>query len=172
MKKLILMATVVIASFGCDKSANWDEPVIPVSLQGIEAVNINNTGALPVLGDSVVKKEAYMLGIKWITSNIPDDEDDKFITDPINLVESTKANITANYSKAIKCNTDFNGSIPAGKYVSKFFKAIDAKYLPNGIDEGFVLLVAPSPGLHSFRVEYYLNNELKFYYDTPLIRFY
>lgn len=172
MKKLILLATVILAAFGCSSTDNWDDPVIPISLQGIEAVNIDNSGALPVLGDSVVRKEAYMLGIKWITSNVPDDEEDKFITDPIEQGQQTYGSIAKNYSKAIKCNTAFNASIPAGRYVSKFFKEMDSKYLPNGIDEGFVLLAAPSPGMHSFRVEYYLDNELKFYYDTPFINFY
>lgn len=169
MKKYFILAALVVLSFGCDQVQ--EEPVIPVSLHGIQAVNIDNSGALPVLCDSSIKKEAYMIGIKWITSNTPTDEDDKFITGPIELGEQTYRSSADNYSKAIKCNDDFNSEIPAGRYVSKFFKAIDLKFLPNGIDEGFVLLVAPTPGRHSFRVEYYLGSELKFYYDTPSILF-
>ena len=69
------------------------------------------------------------------------------------------------------CNTQFNANIPAGKYVSKFFKEIDRNYLPEDVNEGFVLLVAPEPGLHSFRVEYYERGILKFFHDTPLIKF-
>jgi hypothetical protein len=76
------------------------------------------------------------------------------------------------YKKAIVCNTDFSASIPAGSYVSKFFKEIDRKYLPADVDEGFVLLVAPAAGEHSFRIAYYEGSVLKFFHDTPTINFY
>ncbi|GHV58903.1 hypothetical protein FACS1894182_12160 [Bacteroidia bacterium] len=151
---------------------DWTGPVIPVSLKGIEAINIDNSGEKPVVSNLPVKKEAYMVGIKWITDNVPVDEEDKFITGPIERGNQRYSSVADNYSKAIKCNTPFNSDIPAGKYVSKFFKEINRNYLPVDVDEGFVLLVAPDPGEHSFRVEYYQGNELKFFYDTPLIQFF
>lgn len=174
MKKLLLLTAIIMVIFACSKDdmENWGGPVIPVSLKAIEGVNIDNSGKLPVLSDTEVKKEAYMLGVKWITENIPSDVHDKFITDPIRKGERTYGSLTGGYSKAIKCNTRFNSDIPAGKYVSKFFKEIDRNYLPTGIDEGFVLLVAPDPGLHSFRIEYYKGDELKYFYDTPQINFF
>ena len=173
MKNFIILIVLIGITAGCD-SANdgWGSPVIPVSLKGIEAVNIDNSGEKPVVSNLPIKKEAYMLGIKWITDNIPSDDDDKFITDPIQKGEQTYGLVAANYLKAIKCNTQFNSDIPAGKYVSKFFKEINRNYLPADINEGFVLLVAPDPGEHSFRVEYYIGDELEFFYDTPLIHFF
>ncbi|GHT77444.1 hypothetical protein AGMMS50262_18460 [Bacteroidia bacterium] len=99
----------------------WTDPVIPVSLKGIEAINIDNSGEKPVVSNLPIKKEAYMVGIKWITDNVPIDEDDKFITDPIQKGEQRYSSVTDNYQKAIKCNTPFNSEIPAGKYISKFF---------------------------------------------------
>jgi hypothetical protein len=159
---------------GCstNESEDWGDPVIPVSLVDIEVVNIDNSGELPVISASPIKKEAYMVGIKWITDYDLSDDDDKFITDVIQKGEQTYSSLSRNYSKAIKCNTPFNANIPAGKYVSKFFKEINSNYLPTGIDEGFVLLVAPDPGEHSFRVEYYEGDVLKFFHDTPTIIFY
>lgn len=167
---LILLAALIT---GCSNSeSDWDAPVIPVSLRDIETVNIDNSGEIPVITDSPIKKEAYMVGIRWITDNVPDDDLDKFITDPIQKGEHLYSMLSAGYSKAIRCNTRFNSDIPAGKYVSKFFKEINRNYLPKDVNEGFVLLVAPDPGEHSFRVEYYDGEELVFSHDTDLINFY
>lgn len=169
MKKTLvtaLFATILV--WGCSKeddSGSWTEPVIPVTLTGIEAVNIDNAGEFPATTAAPVKKEAYMVGVRWFTDNLPTD-DDKFITDPIWNGEYTYNSTARDYEKAIMCLTPFNATIPAGTYVSKFFKEIDRQYLPAGIDEGFVLLVAPEPGVHRFRVEYYLDGELKFSHET------
>ena len=159
---------------GCAKEYmdSWNDPVIPHSLIGIETVNIDNSGEFPLVSASPIKKEAYMLGIRWITDNTPSD-DDKYITNTIKKGENLYRSVSDKYLKAIKCNTQFNADIPAGKYVSKFFKEIDRKYLPAGINEGFALLVAPDPGEHSFRVEYYDEGEnLVFFHDTQPINFY
>jgi len=173
MKRLFLFIVFAGTLLGCSKESDrWNDPLIPVSLVGIETVNIDNSGELPMVSNSPIKKEAYMLGIKWITDNTPSDEDDKFITPPISKGEHLYSELGSKYSKAIKCNTQFNANIPAGKYVSKFFKEMDGKYLPSGMDEGFVLLVAPDPGTHSFRVEYYQGNQLMFFHDTQPIKFY
>jgi hypothetical protein len=76
-----------------------------------------------------------MVGIKWIADNVPTDEDDKFITGPIQEGEQRYSSIADNYQKAIKCNTQFNSDIPAGKYVSKFFKEINRNYVPVDVDD-------------------------------------
>jgi hypothetical protein len=171
MKKLIIFAALVIIIAGCDDGYDWNEPVIPVTLKGIEAVNIDNSGEFPTITNSPIKKEAYMLGVKWIADNTPTD-DDKFITGPIWEGEQTYNSIANNYLKAIMCLTPFNSDIPSGTYVSKFFKEIDRDYLPADVNEGFVLLVAPNAGKHSFRVEYYDGDKLMFSYDTLPIEFF
>lgn len=168
MKKL-LVALAILAT-GCDwvddRDLSWDDPVIPVTLTGIEAMHVDNAGEFPVVSGDPIKKEAYMLGVKWKTSQIPG-EDDKFVTDPVK-----GGGGTADYSKAIICLTPFNVDIPAGTYVSSFFKEADGHFLPEEVDEGFVLLVTPDPGQHAFRVEYYENESDEtpaFSYDTPTI---
>ena len=174
MKNIFLCSgiAIMILFCGCKKDSSWYDPVIPVSMVGIETVNIDNSGEFPIVSNYPIKKEAYMVGIQWITEHTPSEEDDKFITGPISRGEQLYSELGNRYSKAIKCNTQFNATIPAGKYVSKFFKEIDGKYLPAEIDEGFVLLVAPDTGVHSFRVEYYERNQLVFFHDTQPIRFY
>ena len=172
MKKIFLFIAFTIAVMGCkkDSGSNWDNPVIPVSLVDIEAVNIDNAGEFPTISASPIKKEAYMIGIKWIMDYVINDGD-KFITGAIRK-ENTFSSAGSKYSKAIICNNQFNSSIPAGTYISKFFKEMESDYLPADVDEGFVLLVAPDAGEHSFRVEYYEGNTLKFFHDTPTINFY
>ena len=173
MKKLIILTAFAIAIISCssDKEGG-SEPVIPVSLKGIEAVNIDNSGEFPAASALPIKKDAYMVGIKWVADNTPTDDDNKFITGPIQKGQQTYNSIADRYSKAIKSNSRFNADIPPGKYISKFFKEIDREYLPADINEGFVLLVAPDPGPHSFTVEYYLGHQLKFSYNTSVIEFF
>ena len=164
-----------LAMPGCSDnymSESWNDPVIPVEMTGIEAVNIDNSKELPVVSNQPIKKEAYMVGVKWITENTISENDNKFITGPIKKGTGIYSSLSDKYLKAIKCNDQFNAGIPAGQYVSKFFKEIDRKYLPKDVDEGFVLLVAPTPGYHSFRVEYYEGTVLKFFYDTTPVNFY
>lgn len=160
---------------GCssdDGGENWTGgSVIPVALKGIEAVNIDNSGEFPEVTVSPVKKEAYMLGVQWIADNIPTDGG-QFITGPVPEGENTFQSIANGYSKAIRCLTQFNDNIERGAYVSSYFKAIDRDYLPAGVNEGFVLLVAPDPGRHAFSVEYWRGSELKFSYDTPVVEFF
>ena len=175
MKRLLLFITFSVIILGCSKESSsdrsWHDPVIPVSLIGIETVNIDNAGELPKISNYSIKKEAYMIGIKWITEHTASDEQD-FITGTIRRGEDLYSDIGKKYSKAIRCNTQFNASIDSGKYISKFFKEINGNYLPDDVDEGFVLLVYPDTGIHSFRVEYYEGDKLKFFHNTQPIKFY
>ena len=173
MKKLFYLVVFVVAIAGCSKDERdpWHEDVIPVSMVGIEAVNVDNSGELPEISNLPIKKEAYMVGVKWITDHTVS-VNDIFITDVIKEGAPSYSTLGSKYKKAIKCITPFSASIPAGTYVSKFFKELDRKYLPGEVDEGFVLLVAPEPGTYSFRVEYHEGNVLKFFHDTQPVNFY
>ena len=170
--KLIIATYLIVASCSFEDNDSWDDNVIPVTIKDIEAVNIDNSGEFPKVTADPIKKEAYMLGVRWITTTAPSDDDDIFITDIIQENQQTYNSLSNKYKKAILCNTKFNSEIEEGKYVSKFFKEINRNYLPSDVDEGFVLLEAPTPGEHSFRIEYYEGETLKFYHDTPLINFY
>jgi len=172
-KTNILLPICLFCIAGCAKNegdVGWDEPTIPVYLAGIESVNINNEGEYPFTTVNPVKKEAYMIGIRWITDNSNPDGT-QVITGPIEAGPYRYTNITDRYTKRIYCNTVFNSRNPAGANVSQYFKKVT--YLPKSVNEGFVLLVAPDPGYHSFKVVYTnMDNDESYEYDTPLIKLY
>lgn len=150
MKNILFAAALLLAS--CTDSAWKPQSEVAVSLVGIQAVNIDNAGQYPVVDPSSVQKEAYMLGVRWQTTTAPTD-DDQYITPP--GYEAPRHVLSYSYRKAVRCVEAFNADIPAGSYVSKYFKQPSGNpYLPEGVDEGFALLVAPDAGMHSFIVEY------------------
>ena len=170
-RKKILFATILLCATGCSTEGPLidDGLVIPVYLAGIESVNINNEGKYPFTTTQPVKKEAYMIGIRWITDN-SDPDGDQEITGPIEIGRYRYHNIADKFTKRIYCNTVFNNRNPKGANVSQYFKAVT--YLPPGINEGFVLLVAPDPGEHSFKVIYTNSSGESFEYDTERIKLY
>ena len=175
MKKLkkIFFALFLLCIAGCKKDDNgWpntEDPVIPVHLAGIESVNINNADRYPFITTDPIKKEAYMIGIRWVTDNsVPDG--DQEITGPIEAGKNRYQDIADGYTRRIYCNTVFNIRNPAGANISQYFKEVP--YLPAGIDEGYVLLVAPDPGDHSFKVIFTHKNGESYEYDTKPIKLY
>ena len=171
--KILLSAILLCSVAGCSNEVNgsdWEEPLIPVYLAGIELANINNEGRYPFSTNDPVKKEAYMIGVRWITDN-SDPDGNQAITGPIEIGTYRYKNIANNYTKRIYCNTVFNSRNPLGANVSQYFKEVT--YLPSGINEGFVLLVAPDPGEHSFKVVYTNNSSGESHeYDTEMIKLY
>ena len=171
VKKFSVLVLLCLA--GCSKMGESRvkfEPVIPVHLTGIESVNVNNEGQYPFTTTSPVKKEAYMIGVRWITDN-SDPNGNQSITGPVGAGTNRYQNIADHYTKRIYCNTIFNSYNPAGTNVSQYFKAVP--YLPAGVNEGFVLLVAPTPGDHSFKIVYTDTNSGESHeYDTELIKLY
>ena len=170
MKNLFFVTLLLYVS-GCHEADPdyWNDPVIPVYLAGVESVNINNAGQYPFVTAEPVRKEAYMIGVRWVTDN-SDPDGDQSITGPVAAGTHRYQNITNNYTRRIYCNTVFNSRNPAGANVSQYFKEVT--YLPEGINEGFVLLVAPEPGDHSFKVVYTNSIGESYAYDTELINLY
>ncbi len=184
MKKLIFPLLALVLLAGCSKDDNWGgEPLIPVTLKGIEAMNMDNSGEYPekVEAPRKVQKNAYMIGIKWIADDLPSG-DNGYIGGPIHQGQNSYATIADNYRKRIRCLTQFNAQIKPTTdditgittypNISEYFQEAGRAYLPEGIDEGFVLLKAPDAGVHSFRVEYLVDGDVKFVYNTPEIEFY
>jgi hypothetical protein len=166
----IFLAALLLCAAGCSNdSRDWGyEEVIPVYLAGIESVNVDNAGQHPVITNEPVKKEAYMIGVRWVTDN-SDPGGNQSITGPVEVGKSLYRDIANGYTRRIYCNTVFNSRNPAGANVSQYFKEVS--YLPAGINEGFVLLSAPDPGEHSFKVVFTKGSD-KFEYDTKPIHLY
>ena len=177
LKKLkkIIFAAFLLCMAGCsasDEEKNWydrEDDVIPVYLAGIESVNVNNEGQYPFITVDPIKKEAYMIGIRWITDH-SDPGGNQSITGPVEVGKYPTKNIADNYTRRIYCNTVFNSRNPEGANVSQYFKEVP--YLPAGIDEGYVLLVTPDAGDHSFKMVFTHKNGEKLEYDTELIKLY
>lgn len=172
-RQLLLLSAAALSAlmWGCSVG-NMDDviPVIPVYLDGIEAVNVDNSGEYPFVTLGPVKKEAYMIGIVWVTDD-SNPTGDQTITPPISAGDrrGRSEGLSDYYEKRIYCLTDFNGRNPAGSNVSQYFKEVT--YLPAGVNEGFVLLVSPDPGDHSFRVVF-TGSGNTFEYTTEPIRFF
>ncbi len=178
MKKLIIPLLLAVLWAGCSKGDDWSgESIIPVTLKGIEAVNIDNSGEFPKISDEPIGKNCYMIGIKWEVDNLPDD-DDAFVGGPIYQGERTYSSVANGYSKRVRSLTKFNEDIKPEEgedgtiiypNISPYFMEADRAFLPEGIDEGLILLEMPDAGTHRFRVEYWRNGSRAFYYDTPAI---
>ncbi len=175
MKKLILslLASVLMVACSSDGEDWGGETLIPVTLKGIETVNIDNSGKYPEISDGPIGRNSYMIGIKWEVDNLPGD-DDAFVGGPIREGEHTYSSAANGYSKRVRSLTRFNDEVGPTEEIrhpniSTYFVETDRAFLPKGVDEGLVLLVAPDAGEHRFRVEYWRNGARAFYYDTPTI---
>ncbi len=168
----LIAATALLGVIGCSKADEYmtDLPVIPVLLSDIEAVNVNNEGQHPFVTSESVHKEAFMIGIKWVTD---DANPGGGQTVGEGLPRDWKMNcytLSSGFSKQIFSVGAFNAQNPAGSNISQYFERV--KYLPTGVDEGFALLKAPDPGQHSFRVVYTGPSNQVFEFTTPLISLY
>ena len=176
MKKITTktLAIIAISAYilaGCSKDAgDIMDSVIPQTLIGIEAVNVNNSGEFPFVTVDPISRGAYMIGVILIAEHISGGN--QFITGPIPRGQETHVDAARRFNKRIITNSQFNSLIGPGEVISDFFKEIDSRFLPRGVDEGFVLLVRPTPGEHSFRIEYVQGNIVRFYYYTPPINLY
>lgn len=167
-----ILAAILLCVAGCHKGnddPHWQDPVIPVYLAGIESVNVNNAGEHPFTTTEPIRKEAYMIGVRWIADHA-DPDGDQSITGAVEAGTNRYQDIAVSFKKRIYCNTVFNSRNPAGANVSQYFKEVP--YLPAGINEGFVLLVAPDAGDHSFKVVYTNSKGDTLEYDTELIKLY
>ena len=192
MNKLIFPALLSVIMAGCYKNDDvyTGDSVIPVTLKGIETVNVDNSGEAPAVAAEGVGKSAYMIGVKWIADDLPQDyDDDNYVGGPVHQGQQTYDQIADSYVTHVHALTQFNAEVgpttneETGETwypnISNYFQSIDRwfssnwrTYLPEGVDHGLVLLKAPNPGQHSFRVEYVKNGAVVFKVDTEAILFY
>ena len=170
--KILYLAALFLLLAACSKSDGGDwttsEPLIPVSLAGIEAVNVDNAGELPEITNDRIPKEAYMIGIRWIFDDA-NPNGNQSITPSFGDKGYTPGDLATKFTKRIYAVDNFNARNPAGANISQYFKQI--QYLPDGIDEGFVLLSAPDPGPHTFKVVY-TSGSTVFEYTTDTVELY
>lgn len=123
-----------------------------VYLIDIEVANLDNSGENMFESDDPVNKDAYVIGVKYLVGNSPND----IHINPFNKDNSDQVilNLTAN--PKVFCNDDFNKEHPAGSDVTKFFRFGKAK----DVRQDFLLILAtpPAPGTYSFKVVYECSN--------------
>lgn len=119
------------------KCEGWDDIEPPtVDISRVDIANVDNAGEKPFISSEPIKKEAYMLGVKYIGDT--DDEVSYY---------AFKENVR---SEKIFCNTDFDAEHPAGSDVTRFFKK--TSYTPQGLDYAFLLRKVPQAGTYSFKI--------------------
>ncbi len=165
LSKLFALLVLAVWADGCTTGDEYRDTV-PVYLTGIEAFNINNEGAVPIVTDLPVRKEAYMIGVKFFLDDSRPGGD-QYVT-PAER-DSYNDRVGNSYQTRIYCNTAFDDKNPAGSNISQYFKSI--KYIPGNLDQGFVLLATPQSGQHSFKVVYYSDGQM-YSYDTDMVELY
>lgn len=161
---LLIVLYFLLTATTCE-DFSYESDYANVKLVGIELANLDNTGEFPVIAENSVKKEAYIIGIKY-----------RVVTE-IEPLDTVYYNRSIHYNKnlifnqyrdqiQIYCNTDFNTDHPAGSNITKLF-TISEKY---EYDKLLILRRAPQSGIHSFHMHYNLDST-KIIADTKPIKF-
>lgn len=151
---VILGTFLIFTSLATQCEDEFPDP-IPVSLKSLEAFNVNNEGKEPFVTEDNIRKEAFMIGLSYVSDTAVDKY--TYVIQPIK-------------ERKFYCTTDFNEEYPAGSDISSFF--MSAKYIPENLNEGYVLLTIPSPGLHTFKMVFICEDGKIVECDTPPVNLY
>lgn len=152
----LLISIVFILNTGMSCDDDYAEPV-KVELTSVEIYNINNEGQYPIISDEPVKKEAYMIGVKYVTE-----------------VEG-EAGTGYRFQPQIKSeqiftNVDIDTEYPAGSDVSSLF--VRTIYMPKGLDHAFVMKKVIPAGTYSFKLIVTTNDDKIFEVSSNPIKLY
>ncbi|NDW17480.1 DUF5034 domain-containing protein [Dysgonomonas sp. 216] len=137
-------------------------------LIGVELVNINNEGKEMLISDDPIKKEAYVIGIKYIASEAVDKDSigNSFYVKHSNFIYFANA-----YPEPrIYCNNDFDEDYPAGSDISHLFWFSTKDILNQNLL--LILKKAPQKGIHSFKVVFDCHNNKVIENNTAEIELY
>ena len=117
-------------------------------LTQVEIQNVNNEGKNPFISDDSIRKEAYAIKIVYKGTSL---------LDTTTIIPIKAVDIGNVKSRKFFCNTSFDDLHPANTDVTDYFEAIIVKdpYLEPDI---YLLRKTPKAGLHSFRVEFLLED--------------
>lgn len=126
-----------------------------VDLVEIELFNIDNSGRGPVLAKDSVKKEAYVVGVRYkvVDTQNADDTIHYYNENKVNYDKEVIVN--TDLIPRIFTNTDFDEDHPAGSDVTDLFLSTDW-HTGQSYDRMLILRKAPEAGIHSFKVSYTL----------------
>lgn len=156
MKIKIVLLIVTIFLINVATTCEKEEDPVYVNLVGINVSNVNNEGKYPTISDERVKKEAYMIGVKYVT----DAKNPKYNYAIKDSIESIK----------ILSNSNIDTEHPAGSDLTNYF--IKTTYAPDGINYSLLLKKSISPGVYSFRIILSCTNGKTFDESTNSIELY
>lgn len=156
----------LLTAMHCDEDY-YCHDCVKVNLVGIELTNLDNTGEYPVIAKDSIKKEAYVIGLKYkvVTETEP--------LDTVYYDRNIHYNKNLDYYQykdqiQIYCNTDFNTEYTAGNNITKLF-TISKRY---EYDKSIILRTAPQSGTHSFNIHYNLDSIGTIQENTKPIKLY
>lgn len=135
-------------------------------LVGMDVCNLDNADVNMTISDRPIKKEAYVIGVKYRLKVEGSEELQYF--DP-NLVDAPIiANVKDN--PLIYCNNDFNEEYPAGSDITKFFTFGSRDDM--GLNLILVLKKAPAVGSHSFKIRFLCTDNTVVEQNTSPVNLY
>ncbi|WP_419033022.1 hypothetical protein [Dysgonomonas gadei] len=155
---LISLVFLLNTAMSCDEKEGG-EPIV-ITITGIELYNINNEGQGPVISDEPIKKEAYLIGIRYVY-----------------VIEENEETIEYYYriggdikSEQIVSNVDIGEEYPAGSDISGLFTK--TPFAPQPLDYAFVLRKSIPAGTYSFKVILTTNEDKVIEVSTNPIELY
>lgn len=156
MKRLFYFLLTVIF-FLCTAMSCEEEYITPMSLVDIELVNIDNSGENMVESDEAIRKEAYVIGLRYLVSdNFKYSDGEPHFIHNAGLDENIYID-NINSNPKIYCLSDFDSEHLAGSDITEFFTF----YTNNDSNQNMLLILrkAPHAGSHSFKVEFECTND-------------
>ncbi|SBV97832.1 DUF5034 domain-containing protein [uncultured Dysgonomonas sp.] len=153
---LISFLFLLNTAMSCDEKEGGEPKA--VTIKAIELYNINNEGQGPVISDEPIKKEAYMIGIRYL---IEENEE------TTGLYYRVSDNIK---SEQIVSNVDIGEEYPAGSDISGLFTK--TSYTSILLDNAFVLKKSIPAGTYSFKVILTTKEDKVMEASTNLIELY
>lgn len=157
---LLITLYVLLTATICEDV--FEGPVFEPKVVGIELENLDNSGMYSVVGDDSIRKEAYVIGVRFkvLEEANPDDT----------IYYSERHHYIAIKKQYIYCNTDFNDDVQAGSEVSDFFATQERN--SDKYNRLLILRKIPKAGIHSFRVKYELDSAKIIEINTVPIKLY
>lgn len=155
--KLILPLVLIFCLFSattCD-----DPPFEPsvIELKGIELNHYDNSMEKMFRSDKPIKKEAYVIGVKYVIKKLDNSNKNNYSRFPTNIKK-----------RKIYTLNDFDKNHPKGSDVSNFFTTWSN---PNTTDADVILVLnkIPLPGAYAFKIEYECTDATIIQETTPVV---
>lgn len=150
--KIYMLAVLVFFTF-CATSCPYD---FDVDLVDIELYNIDFSGEEMIESSDPIKKEGYIIGVKYLVSAPNSTDEESWYYTPENKYGDTEHITNIKEKPKVFCLSDFSGDYTSGSDISHLFTYGNVKN-----SEMHILLVLktqPDAGTHLFKVQYQVED--------------